>query len=422
MADAGPGSKRIAVLTGYILALLVAAGSIGLYRLDAESYREDAQALLQLQRLDRHLAGRDPEAERLPLRQAADRMLSREHPALHAEMIAARVTLTRHLVLGLHGEAPVTCADFGERVFEGKVANINRPAEVPFSLLAIETPWLAQAPDHGIAERGTVAQLLDRLADAQKPVRLRIARGLDLLPVATDPCASFDDGRQLSTQQTVAGVIFQGAEMDGDMLVARFEGMDPAGQHVQRALIPERRWVSIAADVVEVEGPPAARLLVAMGEPRLSADLDLLWSRPDALARLRADYGFLPIDYAVSTAGAALVQGYAGATVLGLRVTPRRLSLVVAAVALGLAAAIALEARAAARAGRPLREPAPEGPRAALLASHVGRALLWSVTPAAAILLASPLKLTWLIAAALAAAIGAAAVALAARADHRGGG
>ena len=80
MAEAIAASKRVAALTGYMLAVLVVAGPAGLYRLDAESFREDAQALLALQRLDRYLASHDPTTDQMPMRWAAARPLSAAIP------------------------------------------------------------------------------------------------------------------------------------------------------------------------------------------------------------------------------------------------------------------------------------------------------------------------------------------------------
>jgi hypothetical protein len=150
--------------------------------------------------------------------------------------------------------------------------------------------------------------------------------------------------------------------------------------------------------------------LLGVEHQALVRDLRPLWEQPETKRRLARDYGFLPVDYAVSTAGATLVQGYAGATILGVKLAPRRVALIVSVVALGLAGLIARECRTAARAGVALRDPDPDGPMAQLINSPVGRAIAWMVGPAGAILLASPLTVLWLGLAGAAACLGGVAL------------
>lgn len=114
--------KRVTALTGYLVAVLAVAASLGLYRLDAESYREDAQALLRLQRLSNWLATVDADSLDLPARAA--------------------------------GREAVT-----------------------FDLMAVGSPFLASAGTPGLADKDTVARLLEQLDALYAPTTLNVARG-----------------------------------------------------------------------------------------------------------------------------------------------------------------------------------------------------------------------------------------------------
>lgn len=111
--------KRVTALTGYLVAVLAVAASLGLYRLDAESYREDAQALL---RLSNWLATVDADSLDLPARAA--------------------------------GREAVT-----------------------FDLMAVGSPFLASAGAPGLADKDTVARLLEQLDALYAPTTLNVARG-----------------------------------------------------------------------------------------------------------------------------------------------------------------------------------------------------------------------------------------------------
>lgn len=413
MASGGTATKRVGALTGYLLALLVVAGSVGLWRLDAESFREDAQALLQLRRFDAFLAGPDGGPSPAALRAAATRWLEAERPETAAAHRAARTALVEALTRGLPGAPPLSCDAFAVSVVEGKPASLTAEPDLPFALMAVETPWLS-APPPPLDERSTVSRLLARLADLHAPVDLRLAVALDLPPPGPDPCAP-------GVAQPQAPGALREALLVGDSVVVRFEVRPDTPPQTQIQLTPQEIVVGVPATVETVPGPSAAALLAAAGEGALMADLAGLWARPEAMARVARDYGFLPVDYAVSTAGAALVEGYAGAQVLGLRITPRRLALAVAAAALALTALIAWEARAALRRGTTLRDDEPEGLRALLTGAPAGRLLLWAAAPAASILLAAPPGFGWAALAALCAALGIAATLWAGACDRRTG-
>ncbi len=413
MASSGAAAKRVGALTGFLLALLAVAGSVGLWRLDAESFREDAQALLQLRRLDAFLAASPDSAAPWALRAAATRWLEAERPETAAAHRAARTALTDALLRGLPGAQPLACGFFAGTVVEGKPAALDAAPAVDFAFMAIETPWLASAPGP-LDERSTVARLLARLADLQAPADLRVAVGLDLPPPGPDPCAPGAPQPQSGSSDEL-----REAMLVGDAVVVRFETGSDAPPQAQMQLTPREIVVAVPAMVETMRGPSAAALLSASGEGTLMTDLASLWSRPEAMARVARDYGFLPVDYAVSTAGASLVQGYAGAQVLGVRVTPRRLALAVAAAALALTWLLAMEARAALRRGARLREDEPEGLRAQLSGAPAGRLLLWAAVPAASILLAAPPDWAWIALSGLAAAQGLAATLWAGAADRR---
>jgi len=406
--------KRVTALTGYLVAVLAVAASLGLYRLDAESYREDAQALLRLQRLSNWLATVDADSLDLPVRAAGREALRTDRPELHAQLVAARETITSALIRGLPDAPPVSCAAFREQVFEGKAPSRRARAEVPFDLMAVASPFLASSGTVGLADKDTVTRLLEQLDALYAPTTLHVARGLELPSARGDPCADWDGSPAPPDAPELLSVTLSVAPPAARV---RFSG-PPLAPYMQQALTQGETEVMVPADVVAVEGPNTARLLAATAPAGLIADLDGLAGRPATVARVRNEFGFLPINYAVTTAGAALVQGFTGATVMGLRLTQRRVALVIAAVVLALSAALAAEARRARRAGASLAADEPGGMLALASGSTAGRLALWTAAPAASIAAVAPSTPPWLAAAGLAAALGALATTWAAGADR----
>jgi hypothetical protein len=283
-----------------------------------------------------------------------------------------------------------------------------------YVLSAVDSPFLAAAGAAGLADKDTVARLLEQLDALYAPTTLRVARGLELPPAQGDPCADWDGSPAPPDASELLSVTLSA---DPPAARVRFSGQRLA-PHVQQALIPGETEVMVPADVVAVEGPNTARLLDATAPAGLIADLDGLAERPATVARVRDEFGFLPINYAVSTAGAALVQGFTGATVMGLRLTQRRVALVIAAVVLALAAALAAEAWRARRTAASLATDEPGGLLALASGSTAGRLALWTAAPAASIAAVAPSTLPWLAAAGVAAALGALATVWAAGADR----
>jgi hypothetical protein len=414
MPSAGTGSggygKRIAALTGYIIALVIAAGSLGLYRIDADDYRDEAQALLRLKRFNEFLEANPPESLRIPLHRAAREELGRRDKPLDAARLAAQQTLVNHLIVGLEGRSPTGCAFFGREVVEGKIASVDQAPTVEFSFVVVRSPFLDPPPAATeLAERGTVDYLLTRLDEFFSPVDVDTVRSIPLgeLP---DPC----ENERMETQQVTLDPSswqppFRSALLTGDRVVVEFAGTPPFQQQQQQQLAERIDIVEVPVAIGTAQLTSSAELL-GVEHQALARDLTPLWERPATKLRLTRDYGFLPIDYAVSTAGATLVQGYTGATILGVKLAPRRVALIVSVVALGLVSLIARECQSAAREGVSLRDPDPDGPRAQLLNSLAGRTFAWVLGPAAAIAFASPPTLTWIAAAVAAVLVGAAAV------------
>lgn len=407
--DSASQRKRIAALTGYLIALLIAAASIGLYRVDAEDYREEAQALLRLKRFNEFLEANPPESLRIPLHQAARAELGRRDPDLDRARLDAQQRLVNHLILGLGDHPPTGCEFFEAQVVEGKFPSLGHTPTIEFSFVTIRSPFLDPPPRATeLAERGTVSYLLTRLDEFFLPVEIDAVRQIDLAAVP-DPCANRAPEPQAILDPATWRPPFRRALLEAGKVSVEFAGTFPFQPQAQMQLAETVELVDFPVEIGAAELTSTAELFGAEHKA-LVRDLGPLWEQTQTRERLDRDYGFLPIDYAVSTAGASLVQGYAGATIIGVKLAPRRVALIVTVVGLLLVCLIARECQDAHRKGTLLQEPEPDGPRAQIMNSSVGRVAVWVLTPPAAILLASPFTPPWLGAAALATTIGCAAV------------
>ena len=358
-AASATAAKHFASLTSLLLAIFVVSASGMLFRLDFDDYRAEVRALNTLTDFaatDWSLA--DDSVEK-PVYAALRSWIGGHQSALLPKLDASRTALLAALRrAGL---------DVEDRVLEGKVAATG---EIPFRLLRLVPPGeLDDAAHHRPAE---IADVIDRLLWATARTRVvlyEVAPGVDVEAAS---------GRQL------AGYRLLSVRPGPDGLAVEVE--ERLSPMVQRPQMNTTFAVPATPTAFTDAGPSIVELYV---RDRDRAAFEALAAEAAALQQIRQRYGLLPAGEARGIASSSLVEGFKSVSVLGFRISPRRLPLLI----FGLDLMVLSLLLGAVEIGRARGARLPQGesgnPVEICVHSRPFRWAMWAGLPAASVALAS---------------------------------
>lgn len=191
----------------------------------------------------------------------------------------------------------------------------------------------------------------------------------------------------LENGRSLAGFRLMSVQPGTDGLIANVERMLP--QYAQQPATSTEIAVPATPEIVSEQGPSLVALYFGEGEQARRQAFEALAGDAAALAQIRDVYGLLPANEARTIASSSLVDGFKSVSVLGFRVSPRRLPALIFGLNVVVLAILLGAVEAARRRGATPADGRSENPLELCAQNRPVRWVLWVVMPAASVSLAN---------------------------------